>query len=69
MITWYVMQYFYTPTPRSEAPDILKLYEDQGCTLQPDFIPGNALLWDDGFKYVSFEQAWQTPNSIVFFCP
>lgn len=67
IVAWYLMQYIYTPTPRSESPGILKLYKEQGCTLEPDFIPANILVWESGkFKYIPFDSF---EHEIVLFCP
>jgi hypothetical protein len=68
---WYTLQYFYTPTPRSETASILTLYERQGCVTNPDFIPSNLVVWDsDKHKvvYVPFDENFVN-YKIVYFCP
>jgi len=66
IITWYGIQYVYTPTPSSETPAIITMYKRQGCTRHPDAIPGNLLIWEDGLKYVPFDSF---DHQIVLFCP
>ena len=68
VVTWYLLQYVYTPTPRSETPSILQMYEDQGCVRNPDFIPANLVIWENKIKYVPFDENWTTYR-IVYFCP
>lgn len=68
IITWYLMQYIYTPTPRSETSSILRTYEKQGCVRNPDFIPSNLVIWDDKIQFVPFDENW-TEYKIVYFCP
>jgi hypothetical protein len=69
IFTWFAIQAFYTPTPRSESPSILKMYESQGCVRSPDFIPANLVIWQkDRIKYVPFDDNWTT-YQIVLFCP
>lgn len=69
IVTWFVVQAVYTPTPRSETPSIVQMYEDQGCVRSPDFIPANLVIWqDDRIKYVPFDDNWTT-YKIVLFCP
>jgi hypothetical protein len=65
--TWFLIQPFYTPTPRSESPSIIENYKRQGCTPNPDFIPGNILVWEqDRLKYIPFDNF---DHQIVLFCP
>lgn len=45
-----------------------EIYKRQGCTLHPDFIPGNLLIYEDGYKYIPFDDTWQK-HTIVYFCP
>lgn len=68
ILTWYALQYIYTPTPRSETSSILKTYENQGCVRKPDFIPSNLVIWDERIKFVPFDENW-TQYKIVYFCP
>ena len=66
-ITWYAMQYVYTPIPRSETQSILKIYESQGCVRNPDFIPANIVIWEDErLKFVPFDSF---DHQIALFCP
>ena len=82
IITWYGIQYLYTPTPRSETPAVVDAYKRQGCTrhpgeASPPYIPGNLLIWEDGrgdtgrgdtgrLRYVPFDSF---DHQIVLFCP
>ena len=69
IITWYGIQYLYTPTPRSESPAVVDAYKRQGCTQNPDFIPANIVIWEDErIKFVPFDENWHT-YSIVLWCP
>lgn len=61
------MQAIYTPVPRSENASVLKLYEKQGCTLHPDYVPGHIVIYKDGrLKYREFDSFNYV---IVYFCP
>lgn len=68
ILTWYALQYIYTPTPRSETSSMLEMYENQGCTRTPDFIPSALVIWDERIKFVPFDENWTT-YKIVYFCP
>lgn len=68
IITWYGLQYVYTPTPKSVVRSHYDLFEDQGCTLSPDFIPSGLVIWDERLQYVPFDDNWTT-YEIVYFCP
>lgn len=67
ILTWYAIQYVYSPTPRSESPSIITSYKRQGCVQNPDYIPGNLLIWEqDRLKYIPFDSF---DHQIVLFCP
>ncbi len=72
IVTWYIMQYLYEPSIRSDVTIIEQGYKNAGCTLKPDFIPKTAVMWDNGYKQKPFDVAWNeylNGGTLVLFCP
>lgn len=44
IITWYAVQYVYSPPMKSEGISIIHAYKSQGCVAKPDFIATTAVV-------------------------
>lgn len=73
IITWYAVQYVYSPPMKSEGINIIHAYKSQGCVAKPDFIATTAVAWTDHYKQIDFTDAWNGYMNgelqIVLFCP